>query len=157
VDSSQYPVKIFQTWLGLANYFFSCVSIRSLDANSLVDVAKETVVTLRLITSQAFSHVSVNRWREVELDLNDSIQALCGNVQLVSAERGRAVAILGELVKEVKRTYPSMILSDFGIELVMQLYEKQPKDVNEQHQLLTELLRMLPCDSGSRLLVTPPK
>jgi len=97
-------------------YYNSFISLaEGLVVNGFVDdgctttVARSIVNELIDLTFSGFDMAMVSRWKEVEYDLKN-------------LQRSKAI---DNLLRSIRRVYPSLLLSDFGLDVIQKLFETQ--------------------------------
>ena len=99
----------FGSVVGLTRHL---VNLKDLDESVLLLVAKEVVTELREQTYSTFNMELLKEWQTVEEDLK-SAQELSGT----TSDR-----TLDSLLQAVRRTYPTLLLSDLGISALMEFH-----------------------------------
>lgn len=79
------------------------------DDGCVTTVATSIVNELTDSTFSGFDMTMVNRWNEVEYDLKQ-------------LQRSKAI---DSLLRSIRRVYPSLILSDAGLDVIQKLFEAQ--------------------------------
>ena len=134
------------------------VQSRLLKARTIPLVAKQTVITLRMATFESFDISNVKIWQHIDETLQVIMGFILSSTNIPQTEKTKMIPQIDKLVQIIKRTLPTLLLSDFGIDLVLALYKRGTIEQTEpeHHEAVQQLIRTLPSDYP-RILIRKPE
>jgi hypothetical protein len=148
--SEPVPVQKFYTWIGMATL---ALKNGLLSPKAFVSVASSVVADLQEMTFSRFHQANVQHWEDVEADISRTLDSVLQEIKLSSQDQQLLLSKLRGLTTTVKRIYPSLIVSDYGVEVLMALYKQPTPDSSS----LIEIMKKIPNTSGSSLVRTNTK
>ena len=127
----------FSSFISLTSLF---VEFSIVDENFFLQVAKDIVTELREITFNSNFPISImKRWEEIETDLE------------LAKEKIKNIHGIDKLIKSIRRIYPSLVLSDFGVDVVLNVYNGTSTEKGEPK--IASIIKKTNSANGNKSLV----